>query len=91
MGAEGAVMKGGQPESPLLEPLVREYEASAVPGEDLHAVATTRHEDEEVAGVEILFPTALHDRGETIDALAEIHRLGSEEDPDRPGEQEHLL
>lgn len=89
MGAQSAVVKGGQTEATLLEPLVGQHEAAAVPGEDLHPVASTRHEDEEVAGVEILFPAALHDGRETIDALAEIHRLGSEENADGPRQKQH--
>jgi hypothetical protein len=91
LGAERAVVKGRQPEAPLLEALVGQHEAAAVPGEDLHPVAAARHEDEEVAGVEILFPAALHDGGEPVDALAEIHWVRGEQHADRARQQEHPL
>ena len=54
------VLEDGQPESALLEPLVRDDEAAAVPGEDLHPVASPGDEDKQVAGVDVYLPGALH-------------------------------
>jgi len=77
---ERALMKRGQFEAPLLEPLVEDDEAAAVPAENLHAVAPARDEDEEVTTVDVLAPAGAHDGGQAVDAVAQIDRLGGEKD-----------
>lgn len=82
---------GGPTEATGLEALVEDDEAAVVPGEDFHAVATAREEDEVAAGVDILAPGALRDGGQPIDAVAHVSGLAREEDAHRTGEQQHAL
>ena len=87
--AKRVVMKRGQPEASLLEPLVRQHEAAAVPRQHLHFVAALRHEDEEVAGVEVFLPLVPDDGTQPVDGIAHVHRLGRQQDADRPREKQH--
>ena len=59
--AERVGLEVRQPEAALLEALVIEDEAAAVPAEDLHLVAALADEDEEVAGEDVFLPLAAHD------------------------------
>ena len=90
LDAQRVVLKRREPKAALLEALVGEDEAATVPREDLHPVLAPGDEDEEVAAVDVLLPRAAHDGREPVDAVPHVHRLGGEEDPDRPWEQEHL-
>ncbi len=87
--AESAILKGRQPEAPLLEALVEDDEAPAVPGEDLHPVAPAGHEDEEMPGEDVLVPVGADDGFKTVDALAKINWLSGEQDANGPWQQEH--
>lgn len=82
---------GGHAEASLFEPLVSEDEAAIVPGEHLGLVATLRDEDEEVTRVEALFPLIADDGAQPVDAVAHVHRLRREENPDGSREQKHSL
>ena len=86
---ERTISEGRKTKASLLETLVEQDEAAAVPGQHLGAVATPAHEDEEVASVEILLPLVADDGGQPIDAVAHVDGLGGEENPDRPREEEH--
>ena len=77
-------MNGWEAKMALLEPLVVEDEAAAVPRQEFHAISTLRHEDEEMTGEEILLPAVAHQRGQAADAVPHVDRLGSEENPNRP-------
>jgi len=67
---EGTLVELGQPEAPLLQALVEDDEAAVVPGEDLHPVPPAGHEDEEVAGVDVLLPAAADERRQAVDRVA---------------------
>jgi hypothetical protein len=82
LSAQCLVVESGQLEATLLEPLVPDDKAAAVPAQDLHAVAPPRDKDEEMAGVDILAPTRAHERGEAVDAVPQVHRLRGEQDAD---------
>jgi len=66
----------------LLEALVIENEAAPIPGENLHPVAASTDESEEVSRVDVLLPLAAHDRAEPVDALSQINRVRREKDGD---------
>ena len=82
-------MERGQFEATLLETLVEDNKATTVPAEDFHAVSSPRDEDKKVAGVDVLVPARADDVCQPIDALSEVHRLGSEEDLHRARKKEH--
>ena len=75
-------------EASLLEALVVEDEAAAVPGEDLDAVAATAAEDEEMAAVQVMSASA-HEAPEPVDAAAEIDRASGQEDLHGRGKRQH--
>jgi hypothetical protein len=84
-------MHRGQAEAALFETLVREDEASAVPGENLEPVAATRREDEERPGEQVLLPFAAYDGAEPVDAFSEVDGSSGEENSDRWREQKQRL
>ena len=89
LGAERALMNRRQTEATLLEALVGQEKSTVVPGEDLHPVTSLRDEDEEVPCVEVLLPLSADDGGEPVDRIPHVDRLGSEEDADRAGKDQH--
>ncbi len=74
-----------------LEALVEDDEAAVVPGEDLHAVTAAGDEDEVVAREDVLAPGALDDGGQTVDAVAHVHRLTRQQNSHRAGKEQHPL
>ena len=86
---ERTIAEGRKTKASLLETLVEQDEAAVVPGEHLRPVPAAADEDEEVAGVDVFLPLVADDGGQPVDAVAHVDGLGGEEDPDRPGEEEH--
>jgi len=70
LSAQGALVELGQAEAALLEPLIEDDEAAAVPGEHLHPVPPPGDEDEEVAGEDVLLPAAADQRHQPIYRVA---------------------
>ena len=87
--AERVLTEVRETEAALLEALVIEDEAAVVPGEHLGPVAAAADEDEEVAGVEVLLPLVADDGGESVDGIAHVHPLGSEQDADSARDEKH--
>jgi hypothetical protein len=88
--AQSVLTEVRQAKAALLEPLVIEDEAAVVPGEHLGLVAAPADEDEEVASVEVLLPLVADDGGESIDGIAHVHPLGSEQDADSTRDEKHV-
>lgn len=87
--SQGLLGEGRQAEAALLQALAGEHEAARVPGESLHLVPASRDEDEEVAGVEVLFPLGTHNRRQPIDAVPHVGGLTCQQDSHRLGQQQH--
>ena len=85
----GAVFDGRHAKASGLEPFVEDDEAAVVPGENLHAVAPARDEDEERAAVDIFLPRALNEAHQSVDALTQVDGLGGEQDAQRRRKQQH--
>jgi hypothetical protein len=88
--AESVLTEVRETEAALLEALVIEDEATIVPGEHLGSVAAPADEDEEVAGVEVLLPLVADDGGESVNGIAHVHPLGSEQDADSARDEKHV-
>ncbi len=87
---QSVLAKLRQPEASLLEPLVIEDEAAVVPSEHLRLVTAPANEDEEVAGVEVFLPLVADDGGQSIDGIAHVHPLSSEQDADSAWNEKHV-
>jgi hypothetical protein len=88
--AESVLTEVRETEAALLEALVIEDEAAVVPGEHLGPVAAPADEDEEVAGVEVFLPLVADDGGESVDGIAHVHPLSSEQDADSSWDEKHV-
>jgi hypothetical protein len=82
--SERVLSEGGQAEAALLQAFVGEHEATGIPGEDFHPVSPPRHENEEVAGVEVFLPLGTHQRRQSINAIAHVDRLSRQQDAHGP-------
>lgn len=85
----GAVFNDRDAKAAGLEPLVEHHETTVVPGEDLHAVAPARDEDEECAPVHVFLPRALNQAHQPVDAPTQIDGLRGEQDPQCRRQQQH--
>jgi hypothetical protein len=81
----GAVFDDRHAKASSLEAFVEDDEAAIIPGQDLHAVAPARNENEERAAVDIFLPCALYEPHQPINASTQIDGLGGEQDAQRGG------
>jgi hypothetical protein len=73
----------------LLEALVVDDEAAAVPEEDLHAIVRAAEEDEEVTGERVLLPLLAHDGEQAVVAHPHVDRRGGHVDPNAARKAQH--
>jgi hypothetical protein len=66
---------------PLFQPLVAKHKTRPVPKQHLDPVATLCAKHNNDAGVRVEAQLAFRQRSQSIMALAEIHRLGGDHDP----------
>src|SRR6185312_684558 len=66
-------------EAPLLEPLGREDQTSAVKSQDLHPIGPLGSKDEDCPRIGVLAQALGHEPRERIHAFAEVHRLGGDQ------------
>jgi hypothetical protein len=76
-------VKFGQLEAALLQSFVQDDEAPAIPRQNFRAVTSLRDENEEMAGVEVFFPLAAHNRTKPVDAIAHVDGSRSEQNSHR--------
>ncbi len=76
-------------ECPVLESLVVQPEAIAVPLQQLHAIATAVEEDEQAAVEGIVAKRIADHRQHTVVRLAEVDRVARDEDPDARWQAQH--
>src|SRR5439155_5354616 len=74
----------------ILEPFGEQAHSRAVPIDQLHAVGTFRSEHIDCARERIGLHRLAHQCGQTLGALAEVHRLGRHPHPHRTGRTDHV-
>ena len=79
----------GHLEGAGLEPLIPDGQAVTVEVEDLDPIPATVEEEEEMTGQQVLAEAFLNQAGKAVEALAEVGRPRTEENPDGRGEQDH--
>jgi hypothetical protein len=79
----------GHLEGAGLKPLISDGQAVTVEVEDLDPIPATVEEEEEMTGQQVLAEAFLNQARKAVEALAEVGRSRTEENPDGRGEQDH--